>query len=169
MNKKLYATKYGIVQSLFVFVLCFGFVLFSTLPAFAKQRPKVALVLSGGGARGGAHIGVLRVLEREGIPIDLIVGVSYGALVGGLYAAGYSVDNVERIIVGTDWWEITNNHPNRRLSNLNRKPIADRQMLALRLDKLEPEIALWSFCRAKNSAFSQSIDPWRNLSGEKRF
>ncbi|MDE2829058.1 MAG: patatin-like phospholipase family protein, partial [Gemmatimonadota bacterium] len=85
-GKKLYATKCGIVQSLFVFLLCLGFVLSITLPSFAKQKPRVALVLSGGGARGGAHIGVLRVLEREGIPIDLIVGVSYGALVGGLYA-----------------------------------------------------------------------------------
>ena len=69
MDKKLYTTKTGRVQSLFVFLLCLGFVLFSTLPSFAKQKPRVALVLSGGGARGGAHIGVLRVLEREGIPL----------------------------------------------------------------------------------------------------
>ena len=157
MNKKLYATKCEIVQSLFVFFLCFGFILFNTLPAFAKQRPKVALVLSGGGARGGAHIGVLRVLEREGIPIDLIVGVSYGALVGGLYAAGYSVDNVERIIVGTDWWEITNNHPNRLLSNLNRKPIADRQMLALRLDKLSLKLPYGVFAGQKIQHFLNQL------------
>ncbi len=156
-GKKLYATKCGIVQSLFICLLCLGFALFSALPSFAKQKPRVALVLSGGGARGGAHIGVLRVLEREGIPIDLIVGVSYGALVGGLYAAGYSVDNVERIIVGTDWWEITNNSPNRRLSNLNRKPIADRQMLALRLDKLDLKLPYGIFAGQKIQHFLNQL------------
>ena len=156
-NKKLYATKCGIVQSLFVFVFCFGFALFITLPSFAKQKPRVALVLSGGGARGGAHIGVLRVLEREGIPIDLIVGVSYGALVGGLYAAGYSVDNVERIIVETDWWEITNNNPNRQLSNLNRKPMADRQMLALRLDKFDLKFPYGIFAGQKIQHFLNQL------------
>ena len=156
-NKKLYATKCGIVQSLFVFVFCFGFTLFSTLPSFAKQRPRVALVLSGGGARGGAHIGVLRVLEREGVPIDLIVGVSYGALVGGLYAAGYPVDDVERIIVETDWWEITNNSPDRRLSNLNRKPMADRQMLALRLDKFDLKFPYGIFAGQKIQHFLNQL------------
>ena len=152
-DKKLYATKCGIVQSLFVFVFCFGFPLFSTLPSFAKQRPQVALVLSGGGARGGAHIGVLRVLEREGIPIDLIVGVSAGALVGGLYAAGYSVDHVERILVETDWWEMTNNSANRRLTNLHRKPMADRQMLALRLDRLDLKLPYGIFAGKKIQHF----------------
>ena len=152
-DKKLYATKCGIVQSLFVFVFCFGFPLFSTLPSFAKQRPQVALVLSGGGARGGVHIGVLRVLEREGIPIDLIVGVSAGALVGGLYAAGYSVDHVERILVETDWWEMTNNSANRRLTNLHRKPMADRQMLALRLDRLDLKLPYGIFAGKKIQHF----------------
>lgn len=138
-------------------MLCFCFALFSTLPSFAKQRPQVALVLSGGGARGGAHIGVLRVLEREGVPIDLIVGVSYGALVGGLYAAGYSVDNVERIIVETDWGEITNNSPDRRLSNLHRKPMADRQMLALRLDKLDLKLPYGIFAGQKIQHFLNQL------------
>ncbi|MDE2828877.1 MAG: patatin-like phospholipase family protein [Gemmatimonadota bacterium] len=156
-DKKLYATKIGTVQSLFVFVLCFGFVLFSTLPAFAKQKPRVALVLSGGGARGGAHIGVLRVLEREGIPIDLIVGVSYGALVGGLYAAGYSVDDVERIIVGTDWWEITDNSPDRRLSNLHHKPMADRPMIAMRLDNFKPQLPAGIFAGQKIHHFLNQL------------
>ncbi len=152
-GKKLYATKCGIVQSLFVFVFCFGFALFSTLPAFAKQSPRVALVLSGGGARGGVHIGVLRVLEREGIPIDLIVGASYGALVGGLYSAGYSVDDLERIVVETDWWEMTRNSPDRRLLNLHRKPIVDRQMLALRLDNLDLKLPYGIFAGKKIQHF----------------
>lgn len=60
------------------------------------RRARVILALGGGGTRGCAHIGVLRVLEREGIPIDGIVGTSIGAIVGGLYAAGVKVDDIER-------------------------------------------------------------------------
>ncbi len=106
-----------------------------------------------GGARGGVHIGVLRVLEREGIPIDLIMGASYGALVGGLYAAGYSVDDLERIVVETDWWEMTRNSPDRRLLNLHRKPIVDRQMLALRLDNLDLKLPYGIFAGKKIQHF----------------
>lgn len=61
-----------------------------------EKRKSVALALGGGGARGAAHIGVLRVLEREGIPVDYIVGNSMGAIVGGFYAAGTSVDDMEK-------------------------------------------------------------------------
>jgi len=57
------------------------------LPAQA-QRPRIGLVLSGGGARGAAHVGVLKVLEEMRIPIDAIAGTSMGAVVGGLYASG---------------------------------------------------------------------------------
>jgi len=61
----------------------------------AKSRPRIALALGGGGTRGAAHVGVLRVLEREGIHIDMIAGTSIGAIVGGLYCAGVSVDEIE--------------------------------------------------------------------------
>ncbi len=63
------------------------------------RRPTVALALGGGGVRGAAHIGVLRVLKEAGIPIDYIVGNSMGAIVGGLYAAGVSLDDIERIMI----------------------------------------------------------------------
>jgi NTE family protein len=58
-------------------------------------RPKVALALGGGGTRGAAHVGVLRVLQKEGIPIDMIAGTSMGAVVGGLYASGLPLDVIE--------------------------------------------------------------------------
>jgi NTE family protein len=90
-------------------------------PAQAPDRQgthKVALVLSGGGARGAAHIGVLRVLEREHIPIDCIAGVSFGALVGGLYAIGYPTDEIERILSGQDWNNFLSDAPERRLTPL---------------------------------------------------
>ena len=57
-------------------------------PALFAQRPKVGVVLCGGGAKGAAHVGVLKVLEENNIPIDYIVGTSMGAIVGGLYAIG---------------------------------------------------------------------------------
>jgi NTE family protein len=63
----------------------------------------VALVLSGGSALGIAHVGVIRELEKAGIPIDMVLGTSMGALIGGLYAAGYSPDQLESIVVGIDW------------------------------------------------------------------
>jgi NTE family protein len=63
-----------------------------------KKQVNVALALGGGGVRGAAHIGVLRVLEREGIPVDYVVGNSMGAVVGGLYCAGVPLDSVQRIM-----------------------------------------------------------------------
>jgi len=77
-------------------VFCF-LTIFSWLSAGAAwaRPPKIALVLGGGGARGAAHVGVLRVLEKEGIHVDMITGTSIGAIVGGLYCAGLSVDDIE--------------------------------------------------------------------------
>ena len=66
-------------------------------------RMKVAVVLSGGGAKGMAHIGVLRVLERAGIPIDIITGTSMGALIGGLYSIGYDAATLDSLVSVQDW------------------------------------------------------------------
>jgi NTE family protein len=66
-------------------------------------RPKIGLVLSGGGARGLSHIGVLKVLEREHVPIDAIAGTSMGAIIGGLYASGMSADELEAVLSRVDW------------------------------------------------------------------
>jgi len=71
----------------------------------ATERPKIALVLSGGGARGGAHVGVLKVLEQNRIPIDMIIGTSMGSFMGGLYASGKTPEELENILVTTDWHE----------------------------------------------------------------
>lgn len=71
--------------------------------ATIAAKPRVALVLSGGSALGIAHVGVIRELERAGIPIDMVIGTSMGSIVGGLYAAGYSPDRMEAIVSGLDW------------------------------------------------------------------
>jgi len=69
----------------------------------AADRPKIALVLSGGGARGGAHVGVLKVLEENNIPIDMIVGTSMGSFVGGMYVAGMTPNEMEVMLTTTNW------------------------------------------------------------------
>jgi NTE family protein len=78
-----------------------------------KQRPKVALVLSGGGARGFAHIGVLRALQELRIPVDFVVGTSMGSVVGGAFAAGSSVEQLEQLVRRTDWNAVVADRPPR--------------------------------------------------------
>ena len=83
-------------------ILSLSLLLLLTLTAFA-QRPKVGVVLCGGGAKGAAHVGVLKVLEENGIPVDIITGTSMGAIVGGLYAIGYKADDLDSLIMAQDW------------------------------------------------------------------
>ena len=71
-------------------------------PQSVTDRPRIGLVLSGGGARGIAHIGVLRVLEELHIPIDYIAGTSGGAIIGGLYATGMDSTQIEHVIRAID-------------------------------------------------------------------
>jgi len=83
---------------------------FAATAAFAQTgdvlRPKVALVLSGGSAWGLAHIGVIKVMEEIGVPVDMVVGTSMGSIVGGLYAMGYNAADLESIMTGTDWTDL---------------------------------------------------------------
>ncbi len=69
----------------------------------STPRPKVALVLSGGGARGFAHLGVLKVLQEQRVPIDMVIGTSMGSIVGGAWAAGHRLDDLRELVQGTDW------------------------------------------------------------------
>lgn len=75
----------------------------------ANNKPKVGLVLSGGGAKGFAHVGVLKVLEEAKIPIDYIAGTSIGSIVGGLYACGYDAATLEKIVKSQDWTSLLSN------------------------------------------------------------
>jgi NTE family protein len=85
------------------------------------SRPKIGLALSGGGARGAAHIGVIRVLEENNVPIDYIAGVSMGAIVGGLYSAGMSTDEIEAALASIDWDHVFNDRPPRSDRSFRRK------------------------------------------------
>lgn len=95
-------------------------------PAPAAESPdtddgKLVLVLSGGGARGAAHIGVLRVLEELHIAPDLIVGTSMGSIIGGLYAAGWSPDDIETLVEMIDWERVFTDRVERRDLSFRRK------------------------------------------------
>ncbi len=85
------------------------------------KRPVIGLVLSGGGARGASHIGVLKVLEELRIPVDVVTGTSMGSIVGGLYAYGYSVDEIERLLGETDWDTVLRDEPPRKNRSFRRK------------------------------------------------
>lgn len=75
----------------------------SKLEEIKKTRPTVALVLSGGGAKGASHVGVIKYIEELGIPVDVVLGTSMGGLVGGFYSLGYDVEELEEIIRTIDW------------------------------------------------------------------
>ena len=72
----------------------------------ALARPEVGVILCGGGAKGFAHIGALRVLEEAGVPIDKICGVSIGAIMGGFYACGYRAEDLAALSQSQDWSEL---------------------------------------------------------------
>lgn len=86
-----------------------------------SSRPRVGLVLGGGGARGAAHIGVLKELERLQIPVDAIAGTSMGAVVGGLYATGMSADDLEDLVGSLDWAAALSDKPDRTDLSFRRK------------------------------------------------
>ena len=86
-----------------------------------NERPKIGLALSGGGARGAAHLGVLQILEREHIPIDYIAGTSMGSIVGGMYASGLSPEEIEAQLVAVDWDEVFDDKIDRENRSFRRK------------------------------------------------
>lgn len=100
----------------------------------AAQQPRLAVVLTGGGARGISQIGVLRVLERNGIVPDVVVGSSFGAIIGGLYAAGYSPDSIAGIMRSIDWEDVTSigTDTRREFQFYGQKQENDRSLLTLR-------------------------------------
>ena len=96
-----------------------------------KKDLKVGLVLSGGGAKGLAHIGVLKVLEEAGVRIDYIGGTSMGAMVGALYAAGYSANELDSIFRQLDFDKLLQDKTSRRAKSLHERYIYDRYAVAL--------------------------------------
>lgn len=87
----------------------------------SNERPKVGVALSGGGAKGAAHIGVLKYMEEIGIPVDYISGTSMGSIIGGLYALGYSPDEMADLIAGMDWSKYMSNKVDRAFQSVEQR------------------------------------------------
>ncbi len=106
------------------------------------HEPIIGLALSGGGARGLSQIGVLKALEKAGIETQAIAGTSIGSIIGGAYASGYSVEEMDSIVTHTDWDLLLslNNSSERRELFVDQKIAEDRSLLTLRLDGLTPII-----------------------------
>ena len=102
-------------------------------------RPTIALVLSGGGARGFAQIGVLQEFERANIKIDYITGTSIGAILGGLYASGYTAKELDSIVMSTKWDNVftSGNGADRNEYFLDQKLLNDRSILSFRFNNFK--------------------------------
>jgi NTE family protein len=111
-------------------------------PSFESVHPspKIGLALSGGGVRGLAQIGVLKVFEREGILVNLIAGTSMGGIVGGLYASGYSAEELEQIALDIDWNDLLSDTPPRMSLFLSQREEKEGSLFQFRLDGFKPYI-----------------------------
>lgn len=106
------------------------------------HRPKIGLALSGGGARGAAHVGVLRVLEELRIPVDYIAGTSMGSIIAGLYASGMTPDEIEQALKTMDWEHIFNDKPPREERSFRRKRDDDLYLVKAKPGYSDGEIKL---------------------------
>ena len=91
-----------------------GLCLFAAIYLNAQNTQKISLTLSGGGAKGLAHIGILKAIDSAGLKVDLVTGTSMGSIVGGLYASGYSADSIEKIARAIDWKTLLSNNVSMR-------------------------------------------------------
>lgn len=141
----------------------------SFLPYREIKRPKVGLALSGGGARGLAHIGVLKALERAGIPVDMIAGTSMGSIIGGLHAAGYSADELEQLALNTDWIDLFVDTPPRTDLFLGQKQEKAKHFLQIRFSGLQPHIPTAYTAGQKLSNLLTSLTLEANFRSESDF
>lgn len=96
-----------------------------------KERPTVALVLSGGGAKGAAHVGVIRYLEELGIPVDIVLGTSMGGLVGALYSLGYTPDKMDTLMRNIDWSWVLNDKLSRKYISYEDMKYKEKYLLSI--------------------------------------
>ena len=110
-----------------------------------KSHPVIGLALSGGGARGVAHIGIIEVLENKGIRVEKIAGTSMGSIVGGLYAAGYSPQVLATFFENNDWSDILSSDPKRRSAYISQKEANRWPLVEMRFNGLKAQIPTrWS-------------------------
>ena len=105
-------------------------------------RPKIGVTMSGGGAKGAAHIGVLKYMEEQGIPVDYVTGTSMGSIIGALYSIGYSPDEMAELIGDLDWPEYITNSLSRRYRSASAKQQRSAYLFAVpfNLGKLDSNV-----------------------------
>lgn len=103
-------------------------------------RPCVGLVLSGGGAKGFAHVGVLEVLDSLGIPVDMVAGTSMGAIIGGLYAIGYTPEMLHKVIGDADWSEINSSESARLFKRYEDRQREDKYLISTTIENKKIQI-----------------------------
>ncbi len=116
------------------------------------KNPKIGLSLSGGGAKGFAHIGVLKVIDSLGIKIDYISGTSMGAIIGGLYASGYTAKDIEKTILETNFYDILSNEKNRQDASFFSKA-TDKYLISLPVRNGKINIIPKSFSKGQKNLF----------------
>ena len=129
--------KFGILKKLLFFVIFLGLGLFVSAQDSDKKDLKIGLVLSGGGAKGLAHIGALKVIEEAGIKIDYIGGTSMGAFVGALYAAGYTATELDSIFRTTDFTNLIEDNLPRSAKTFYEKEDSEKYAITLPFNKFK--------------------------------
>lgn len=123
------------MKKLSLFILICLFIQYLPAQDSIPRHPKVAVVLSGGGAKGFSHIGALQVLENEGIPIDMIVGTSMGSIIGGLYSIGYSADDLAKLCLTANWTQLLSDNVPRKLLDKYAQQEKERYVLSVPISK----------------------------------
>ena len=137
----------SIKQSIILFMICLAFVASKPLQAQTTNTTqstdelKLGLVLSGGGAKGFAHIGVLKVFEEENIPVTLIVGNSIGTIVGALYSIGYSAQDIEDFTKRQDWNALLTDGVERRYKSRFKQDFEHKYFLKLGINKGDKKLS----------------------------
>lgn len=144
MGKIEFSFRYALVMSLVLFFST-GAAAYASHAEDEEQEPvetkdkKVALVLCGGGAKGAAHVGVLKVLEEAGVKIDMIVGTSIGGIVGGLYAMGYTANELDTIIRNLDWSYLLSNNTLRKNSSFTQKSMDQKYLVQVPFNRINSQ------------------------------
>lgn len=149
--------KYFVSFFLLVFLFISGNVM-------AQHRKKVALVLSGGGAKGTAYIGAIKVIEEVGIPIDYVVGTSMGAIIGGLYSVGYTTTQLDSMVRTQDWEMLLSDKIERKRQTLTERENSEKYILSIPFSKKEKQIMDSGIVRGENldELFSELIPEYND-------
>lgn len=138
-------------------------------PVSVARRPKIALVLSGGGAKGAAEIGVLKVIDELKIPIDYVVGTSIGSIIGGMYSVGYTPDEIEKIVSSLDFVGLLLGGSDRKLKTITQKTDKKKYPLTLSIDTHKFDLSLPTGVTDGQNVYFQLKDIFARAEGIKDF